>query len=305
MDITTQMSERKIVEHVYKLRENPESWKCLWLHFSKLSPKTMNGNWKQLTVNALVEPLESGEVSLYFCRDNEVQVLINSDDVEILCNIIKYLRLAFIEDPLTASMEKEGAATLGDFATLYDIRTQYDEFFEVINRRWTTVKNMMNGTIPISYGTEENPLETSTGDTLEPINPQLFANAIKIRSERPTIQILAVDVDKEGIRMMRKALPGYDIVRAITGKEALTSYEKTAPDLVFMELGLPDITGHQVLEQINAVDSKSFVVILTSHSYPEHVQSAMGNNAKGFIAKPFAFAKVERYIKACEQLKKK
>jgi len=71
------------------------------------------------------------------------------------------------------------------------------------------------------------------------------------------------------------------------GKEALELYAEHAPDIVFMDVELPDINGHALAKLIRQTDPKSHVVMVTSNLYQRDVNLAKENGVQGFIAKPY------------------
>ena len=64
--------------------------------------------------------------------------------------------------------------------------------------------------------------------------------------------ILIVDDTRLIVESLKKALSreGYEILTAGTGREALLSYEENSPDLILLDVKLPDTDGIQVLQQI-------------------------------------------------------
>jgi CheY-like chemotaxis protein len=75
---------------------------------------------------------------------------------------------------------------------------------------------------------------------------------------------------------------------ADTGNEALAIYHKWKPDIILLDIGLPDINGISVLKQIRETpDTATTVVIATSLSDQENVINCMKIGIQGFVVKPF------------------
>jgi DNA-binding response OmpR family regulator len=80
---------------------------------------------------------------------------------------------------------------------------------------------------------------------------------------------------------------GYITMKAESGSKAVDSAGRTRPDLVILDLKLPDCNGIQILEELKAIDRAIQVIILTGHGSQEAVRSAMEMGAFDFLTKPF------------------
>ena len=82
-------------------------------------------------------------------------------------------------------------------------------------------------------------------------------------------RILVVDDEPQIQRFLKPALKaaGYDVVEAATGGEALKAVATTAPDLVILDLGLPDMDGKDVLTSLRGWTTIP-VIILSARSSP-------------------------------------
>ena len=83
-----------------------------------------------------------------------------------------------------------------------------------------------------------------------------------------------------------------NISEAATGEKALGLYRNQIPDIVFLDIELPDIDGHEVLKQIKSIKDNAFVVMVSAHSTVENVKEAISSGASGFIVKPFSPQKI-------------
>lgn len=79
--------------------------------------------------------------------------------------------------------------------------------------------------------------------------------------------------------------PVIDVVRGI--REAWEVYLRKAPDIVFVDLGLEDGSGHTLARAIKDLDPLSRVIIVTAQSYQEEMSVAQQNNVDSFIPKPY------------------
>lgn len=113
------------------------------------------------------------------------------------------------------------------------------------------------------------------------------------------IQILLVD-DAIFMRDMLKQIikrDTIDIIEAADGKEAIDQYVANRPDLVFMDITMPDMDGIAALRQIKEIDPACKVVMCTAMAQQNVVVEAMQAGAKDYIVKPFNAAKIQSVLK--------
>lgn len=102
-------------------------------------------------------------------------------------------------------------------------------------------------------------------------------------------KILVVD-DAEFLRVrISKMLvgDGYEVIEAENGLLALNAYKAQKPDVVLMDITMPEMDGLTALREILAVDSGAKVVMLTALGQESVVLEAIKSGAKDFIVKPF------------------
>ena len=80
---------------------------------------------------------------------------------------------------------------------------------------------------------------------------------------------------------------GYGILLAETGAEALQKAQADTPDLVLLDVRLPDADGLEILERLRASDPESLVIMITAHGGVESAVRAMKLGAHDYIIKPF------------------
>lgn len=100
--------------------------------------------------------------------------------------------------------------------------------------------------------------------------------------------LLADDHDllRAGIRALLEALPGVEeVAEASNGREALERIATTCPDLVFMDISMPELNGLEVLTQVTKRFPETRVVILTMHANEEYALTAMRRGAAGYLLK--------------------
>jgi DNA-binding response OmpR family regulator len=102
-------------------------------------------------------------------------------------------------------------------------------------------------------------------------------------------RILIVDDEPELRTMLREYLTreGFDVAEAISGNEALDMVERTRPDLILLDVGLPDIDGFEVLRTLRA-GSDTPVIMVTARD--EEIDRVVGLSvgADDYVSKPFS-----------------
>ena len=124
------------------------------------------------------------------------------------------------------------------------------------------------------------------------------------------IDVLVVDDDFMVASIHAKFVertPGFAVVgTARTGADAISLCAELGPDLVLLDVHLPDISGLDVLQQLRAAGSTVGVVMVTAERDAEAVRSALHGGAMQYIVKPFEYrdfaARMERVRESLETL---
>lgn len=92
---------------------------------------------------------------------------------------------------------------------------------------------------------------------------------------------------------------GHEVATAASGEEALGAAEKQSFDLIVLDLGLPGLSGLDVLERLKAADCTADVVVLTAHGSLDNAVEAVKRGAEDFLTKPADFDLLERAVDRC------
>ena len=106
-----------------------------------------------------------------------------------------------------------------------------------------------------------------------------------------TANILVVDDDEEIRASLRRSLSreGYRIAQAADGAEALRMAREAPPDLVVLDVMLPEIDGLEVCRRLRAADDTLPIIMLTARdAVPDRV-AGLETGADDYLVKPFAF----------------
>jgi two-component system KDP operon response regulator KdpE len=105
-------------------------------------------------------------------------------------------------------------------------------------------------------------------------------------ADRPTVLLIEDDNETRGAVTRELTLRGYDVEEAVDGRSALRQWERRRPDLVLLDLGLPDIDGLQVIRAIRREATTPIVILSGRYEEREKVE-ALERGADDYVTKPF------------------
>jgi two-component system KDP operon response regulator KdpE len=103
------------------------------------------------------------------------------------------------------------------------------------------------------------------------------------------LRVLVIDDEPPIRKLLRVGLSahGYQIVEASNGKMALNLLSEQTPDLVILDLGLPDMQGHELLRTMRARNDSVPIVVLSSRDDETGKVQALDSGADDYVTKPF------------------
>jgi two-component system KDP operon response regulator KdpE len=111
--------------------------------------------------------------------------------------------------------------------------------------------------------------------------------------------ILVVDDEPSLRRMLRTSLTaqGYRVLEAGTGRGAIEALEE-APDLMLLDLGLPDMDGLEVIRRVRAAGHRTPIIVLSSRGDERGKVEALDLGADDYVTKPFGMGELVARIRA-------
>jgi two-component system, OmpR family, KDP operon response regulator KdpE len=103
------------------------------------------------------------------------------------------------------------------------------------------------------------------------------------------LRILVIDDEPPIRKLLRVGLSahGYQILEASNGKMALDLLSEQTPDLVILDLGLPDMQGHELLRTMRGRNDSVPIVVLSSRDDETGKVQALDSGADDYVTKPF------------------
>jgi len=117
-------------------------------------------------------------------------------------------------------------------------------------------------------------------------SPDGGAKLLLVEDDEPTRRAIASNL----------AAHGYGVREAGDGEEALRLWEQNRPDLVLLDLGLPDIEGIAVVRRMRR-DSTTPIIILSAHDEERDKVAALDAGADDYLTKPFGMAELHARIR--------
>lgn len=111
--------------------------------------------------------------------------------------------------------------------------------------------------------------------------------------------ILVIDDEAQIQKLLEIALESndYKVLQAHTGKQGISLAASHQPELILLDLGLPDMDGRQILRELRTWYHKA-IIILSVQNSEEEIVSALDNGATDYLTKPFRTAELLARIRS-------
>ncbi len=93
----------------------------------------------------------------------------------------------------------------------------------------------------------------------------------------------------------------YQVIFAIDGAQTLEKCAVRAPDIIFLDDGLPDSKGHEIIHLILEMLPKTAIIMVTGNREAKTIKKSLEHGALGYILKPFSKAQIEESINKWRQ----
>jgi two-component system chemotaxis response regulator CheY len=110
------------------------------------------------------------------------------------------------------------------------------------------------------------------------------------QNKNSACQVMVVDDSEFVARLMSKMLDGTEfsvIGHAKNGQEALSKYQELKPEIVTMDIIMPNMNGIEAITELFKIDQNAKVLVVSAMGHDNVIQQAMDLGAKHYILKPF------------------
>jgi two-component system chemotaxis response regulator CheY len=116
-------------------------------------------------------------------------------------------------------------------------------------------------------------------------------------------KVLLIDDDEMVLMTMRNALEdeGFQVFSTADAPQGITIYKVQHPDLVLLDIGLPSMSGLEVLKEIRAFDSKARIIVISGYGASNSASLAVRYGAWDFVGKPISNDELLKKIRTALQ----
>lgn len=279
MILVDEKAERALASKLEEIRLMPRQ-RCI--HLPALAT-TNTARHRAFVIRAVTQYLGAFNPLVYICDDSDFFIIgtnIGKKDYDAMLTSLKHNGYTLPEGE--------------DF--IYDVAQNWDFLHYLVES-----KLPKEPTVTVRANIKQE--EPKDGLMAAAIMPTVTQRIKTERAQHKRPSIVVVEDDTFTRRLINNVLKEEcDVAFAVDGKDAISAYLLHAPHLLFLDIGLPDVSGHSVLDKIIAADPDAHIIMLSGNSDRDNVLSAMQHGAKGFIAKPFTREKIFQYLKQCPSL---
>jgi two-component system chemotaxis response regulator CheY len=220
---------------------------------------------------------------VFFCEDGEMFVMMQADS------------LRDCRQQLTKMCDLLGRAADERFIRIYDLGLRPGELTGLLEA-WLEEMRLVKEAK--QRAVQERDTQQRRQNILER-EARMYLPAVMARSDgRNVPEVMMIEDDAFSSRLVENVLRGYcRLTRLPSALGALEMYGRLAPDLLFLDINLPDVTGHELLERITGMDPHCKVIMLSGNADKQNIMQAMQLGARGFVAKPFTKEKLLQHLK--------
>lgn len=244
---------------------------CFLVKFSKT--QIQKGELFETFLRLLETIPNSYTARVYLCQDKDIVIMME--------NFMQRQFEGFVKN-LAEELDEPNFSNLID---VFEIGTQWKnlEAFYGLKIDALEQEGAIKKDEDLKYKTDQHMM-----DVLSSLDAQLVDTIGSRRKERGRIKAMIADDDQLSRTLAGNVLRGdYDLAFAHNGKEAVQEYISAAPDILFLDIGMPDIGGHEVLESLFQIDPNAYIIMFSGRKDKSTIMKSLEMGAQGFLGKPF------------------
>jgi CheY-like chemotaxis protein len=298
MDLIEKGSEEQFVTLLDAIQTNPNPWVSVYVNMVRISEEMLaKESLSQETMAKIEDASKNVAKTLYNSKLNKLDgKIFVFEDSDVLALFKK--DNGEYKQELERIREDFTAGGLGFILSIDEMKDKLDSLVALSGEKKTNATNYRAK----RYALQVTELIFSEASPAF-IERDLVLNIQRKRSLRTQGCILLIEDDVVARGLVAVGLRDkYKILHAKDAESGIISYIDNAPDMVFLDIHLPDHNGFDVLERIKWVDPNAFVIMLSGDSVPKNVIATKVGGAAGFIRKPFSKEKIIYHAKLCPTL---
>ena len=108
-----------------------------------------------------------------------------------------------------------------------------------------------------------------------------------LRVEKKSLTILVAEDNASNYKLIESILKkDYHLLHAWNGREAVELFQKHAPQLILMDINMPEMDGYEATREIRKLSSRIPIIAVTAFAYASDEQKAKENGFDDYMAKP-------------------
>lgn len=282
MIVIDEHADSRLAETVEIFRLDPSGSRCIYL---SLMGKTLPTGFKEKVIASAGSRITDNDAQIYLCSDGDIcivsPVLPAKEGNRFILDIVEQLKIPADDSWVSYN---DVAHLLPKLTTTVAQKLQKHRMAENEKRKIA----------------EQQRHERKRQSILNQTTIANIASISTRRANRETPELMIIEDDVFSSKLVENVLQKkFTMTSLKEATYALDTYARIAPDLLFLDINLPDVTGHELLERILAMDPNAYVVMLSGNADQKNITQAMAKGAKGFIAKPFTKEKLFQYLDRC------
>lgn len=289
MILIDEHTENELAAFLEAFRLAPDySLRCIHFQFAT---KAETAGLKEVIIASAQQHLPMSNPRIFFCDAGDIVILAepmhSRDGNQLILDVVNHINMA--ADQRWVAFGELSRMVSALFLRLEPILEQQRKAQQAARELHALQQQARKRQAILSNGTHSTPSDIQ-----------------QRRNNRPAPELMMIEDDGFSRRLVENVLQKkYALTSLSDANHALETYARMAPDLLFLDINLPDVTGHELLERLLTIDPEAHVVMLSGNADQANIVEAMHNGAKGFIAKPFTKEKLFQYIDRCTGIAKK
>ena len=292
MIFVTEAAEVRAQQMLERLSADAEGWRCLYL--KPMSDLPLSAGKMEALKETFQNSLGSLQGGIFFSVDGHIWAIYKNELSPTLAfKMLNDLRHQYIDGE--NNIEQIHVDDLK--SNMIEVQARLEKSLEKLR----TAEQRDSG-IQVA---RDAPLPERFVNFLKKLPPNVTQEVATRRAAHKDPVVLAVEDDPFYGKLIERVYNTHArVIIASQAEAVMQEYTLWGPDLVLMDIGLPEVSGHQLLRAILQIDPNAYVVMASGNSARDDVMGAIHTGAKGFISKPFSREKLIRAFNQSPTIKR-